>query len=253
MKVNFGASAQETINRLIETASRPYFFVHINKCGGTSVARALDLFPFHADARNWRGRIGAANWNAIRTFSVVRHPYERVCSFYRYSIKLGEVASSTPLNEWVHTAFRDEGPDGPFSHTWRRSCTDWLVDDDGQPMVDLVLRLEELPEKWHVVQTMTGCKKMLPHENATTVDDSNGVTALTEQSLDLIDYVFARDFESFGYGRGRDMTAPAHHRILAPNRDWRRAADRPGGDAEKSADLMREKASFPCHQRSTPL
>jgi len=122
-------------------------FIHINKCGGTSVEQALEIPKIHDTARQRRDRIGAERWARLTTFSIVRHPYDRAASLYRYRVKTGQTGLDTaPLSfdDWVRAAFRDADPayrDRPLMFAPAR---DWLADEDGRIMVDFVGRLERI-------------------------------------------------------------------------------------------------------------
>ena len=65
-----------------------FAFIHIPKCGGTSITRAIgQRIKLHDTARERRDKLGINRWNEIYTFSIVRHPYERTLSFYTFTKK----------------------------------------------------------------------------------------------------------------------------------------------------------------------
>ena len=61
-----------------------YAFIHINKCGGTSVEAALGIPKVHDTAQERREKLGVEAWDRLKNFSGVRDPYARVASLYRY-------------------------------------------------------------------------------------------------------------------------------------------------------------------------
>lgn len=64
-------------------------FIHINKCGGSSVEEALGIpVKIHDTAAARRRKIGARRWDRAFTFTLVRHPYSKVISHYSYRRKL---------------------------------------------------------------------------------------------------------------------------------------------------------------------
>lgn len=192
------------VQRLLELARRPYYFVHITKCGGSSVEEALDLFKFHATAQYWRNMVGQGTWDALRTFSIVRNPYDRVCSSYRYRLKQGNLKGADPgmgLNEWVYNTFERADP-AFWTHEHMLSpCADWVTDEDGSLMVKTVIRLEQLQKEWWKVQQITRSTVSLPRANTTEVTAETSTEALSPESLATITQFFARDFELFGYAR----------------------------------------------------
>lgn len=181
--------------------SGTFVFIHINKCGGTSVEKALGLPKIHDTAMQRRDRIGAARWAEMATFSIVRHPYDKVASHYRYRVETNQTDLATrriDLNDWVRRAYGDRDPalyDKPLMFA---PCLDWLTDETGTMMVDHVARLETIATDWPRIQSLIGTQAELPHTNATT-DRHRAADALDETSRTIIAQRFAVDFESFGY------------------------------------------------------
>ena len=91
--------------------SKKFIFIHLHKCGGTSVERSLDdimqwndimlgstkygesvqsqyndkfgIFK-HSSALKTKDLVGDEIWDQYFTFSVVRHPIDRIVSYYSY-------------------------------------------------------------------------------------------------------------------------------------------------------------------------
>ncbi|MBT8155899.1 sulfotransferase family protein [Epibacterium ulvae] len=181
--------------------SRPYCFVHINKCGGTSVSSALGLTKSHASVKQMTKLFGPGFLTAKRAFSIVRRPYERVCSLYRYSeennyIEPGRCAAG--LNEWIYSSFKTPRSE---NDVWYQPACDWLVDDNGETPVKLIVRLEEIDKDWHKIQKFTGCDAPLPRKNTTIAKAHNSVSALSDENKAIIESYFEIDFAALGYDR----------------------------------------------------
>ena len=126
-------------------------FIHINKCGGTSIEAALGIPKVHDTAQSRRARVGDAAWRRMFTFSVVRHPFPKVVSHYNYRVKqnytgLGE--RPLTLNEWVQESYGRKNPDYFDIPLMFAPCLEWLTDTDGTIMVDEVVKLEDLSAEW---------------------------------------------------------------------------------------------------------
>jgi chondroitin 4-sulfotransferase 11 len=180
-----------------------YVFIHINKCGGTSVEAALGIpVKVHDTALQRRRRIGSRRWNRAFTFSVVRHPYSRVISQHAYRVRTNQTRLATTglgLNDWIRRTYRDR--ERPYYDEPRMfaPCKHWLTDEFGEFIVDFVARLESIEADWRVIQEQIGSNAALPHHNATP---SVGWEALDSESRRIIDACFREDFEAFGYTTG---------------------------------------------------
>ena len=178
-----------------------YAFIHINKCGGTSVERALGLPPIHDTARARRDKVGRDRWERMVKFSLVRHPYAKVCSHYRYRRDTGQTGiaeDGIALNDWVRRAYGDRDPAYYNRPDRFMPCADWLVDEDGRLMMDFVCKLETIDADWRVVREMIGVDVDLPRVNVTRAGGAPE-DDLDAASRAIIAERFARDFEMFGY------------------------------------------------------
>ncbi|MEL6468757.1 MAG: sulfotransferase family 2 domain-containing protein [Cyanobacteria bacterium J06623_4] len=202
-------------------------FVHLHKCGGTSIELALDehmawddlllgsskygerlqglyqakfgLYK-HSSASEIRRVVGEELWNRCFTFSIVRHPIDRMVSFYEYlkTFYLGGYRGSavklmyyldqlhlvpealTKLPK-LQDAFRWPGVTAclrsssvsDFIHSedcWKAYGTQsqfhQLADEKGETLiVDYVSRLEDLNENWGFICQKVGVEMPLPHAN----------------------------------------------------------------------------------------
>lgn len=196
----------QAIRWLIESFRRPYFFVHIPKCGGTSVGDALEGYYPHLKARDWRKKTGVASWSALHTFALVRRPYERLCSLYRY----GRVASGGgALNDWIVETLGGRRPEAMDTHFTLSPASQWVTDEAGRPLVKLVCRLEEIDEDWPLIQKFTRTQAPLVRKNQTEQTAGATVADLDARSIEIIESYYAEDFENFGYGRlGEERLQP---------------------------------------------
>ena len=64
-----------------------FVFIHINKTGGSSIAKALNIPSVHRTAQEKIEEIGQKNWDRKLTFTVVRNPWDKVVSLYHYRVK----------------------------------------------------------------------------------------------------------------------------------------------------------------------
>ena len=139
--------------------SDEFAFIHINKCGGSAIERALGLPCFHDTASDRQRVLGLDRWMSIYTFSVVRHPYAKVVSHFYYRRETNQTGlkrSGIDLNTWVRLAYGDRNEyyyDKPLMFS---QCFDWLTDAEGSVLVDQVVRLEDLDQEWPALSIRIG-------------------------------------------------------------------------------------------------
>lgn len=177
-------------------------FIHINKCGGTSVEHALNIPKIHDTAQQRRDLLGADRWAALRSFSIVRHPYERVRSLYKYRIKTAQTGledAHIGLDDWIAKVFDARDPayhDKPLMFLPAR---DWLTDENDRVIVDTVVKLETIDADWPKIQEIVGTDVALPKKNTTAPSGTGAAAAMSPDSMRILQHYFAADFDSFGY------------------------------------------------------
>lgn len=180
---------------------RDFAFVHINKCGGRSVEHALGLPKFHGDAMRLRALHGEARWQGIYSFSVVRNPFTRMVSLYRYRVRagrLGDPAAPMPFPEWVVRVFRDADPQVRDGRNMFRPAFDWLHDADGAMIVRESFRLEELDRYWDLIRARVGRGDPLRRRNADP-DPVLAASLYDAETRAIVADAFAADLETWAY------------------------------------------------------
>lgn len=178
-----------------------YVFIHINKCGGTSVEAALKIpVKLHDMARVRRMKIGRRRWEEAFTFALIRHPYERVASLHKFRIRTNQTGLGDrpiELNAWVRAAFAEKDPAYYDKPRMFAPCFDWVSDDSGKVIVEYIAKLETIGSQWPEIQQRIGTDAELPLRNVSA--KGPGREALSAESRQTIQRHFAKDFEVFGY------------------------------------------------------
>lgn len=180
-----------------------FAFVHINKCGGTSIEKFLGIPKKHETAQQIINEIGFERWKSIYSFSVIRHPYSKVVSHYKYrtgtnQTELGE--NSIDINTWIKLSYGEKHVkyyDNPLMFA---PCLHWITLGD-EIIVDRVTKLEKLNEEWESICLDIGKKfSPLPHANKTSSSDIDSAYSLLNcDSLKIIKDHFQQDFIKFNY------------------------------------------------------
>lgn len=197
-------------------------FIHISKNAGTSlIASAKDniVVAGHQTAASWLTDNGSAH----SLFAVIRNPYDRVFSEYRYRKERASSGEKNPhlanLNksfcDWVVSTFRDGEfrTDSFFQKTgipfnarnmidgsliWFIPQTRWLCDKSGKCLAGDVLRFENLDTDWKKFSKKHEFDCDLQHRNASTAD-LHPKQQYTQEMRDLIFEYYREDFDAYGY------------------------------------------------------
>jgi chondroitin 4-sulfotransferase 11 len=178
-------------------------FIHINKCGGTSVEQVLNIPKIHDTALQRRDLLGANRWEKLTSFSIVRHPHARVKSLYRYRIKTNQTGMGDGhigLNDWIRAVFAEQDPAYYDKPQMFLSSRAWLVDDNDRIIVDFIGKLETIADDWCHIQELIGIRADLPQANTTSIGWS-GSEDLDQASRDTLATYFDADFTTFDYYR----------------------------------------------------
>jgi hypothetical protein len=202
--------------------ARETIFVHVPKTGGQSVEavflndlgltwreRAALLLRHNDDpargpeklahlyAREYvaLGHIEADMFARYFKFAVVRHPFDRVLSEYRYRAAAQAKRGRTlDLDSFLADVPRDD-----YSDLTRHLVPQvrYLDGPDGRCLVDRVLRFETLAQDIApVFERVFGQSRILPHRNRST---RRTAVALNGAQKAMLADRYQADFEAFGY------------------------------------------------------
>jgi len=197
-------------------------FIHIPKCGGTSIENALwapeektqqNLFgglidPFHNAYQTGalqhlkglqvRHVIGREIYNAYFKFAIVRNPFARAVSQFHY------IKERKGLRKFIGMKPSDDFKTY-LDKTHRRTHVQWepqvsfLFDHQGRSMVDYIGRLEDMQTAFQDICQRLGVTAELPHSKKSERKVPYQ-TFYDAESIAYIEDVYADDLEVFGYG-----------------------------------------------------
>lgn len=203
-------------------------FIHIPKCAGTSIEKALGLLPEGANfgmqdhrtlsdhqplsihhflsqaglgsvARRYRLRthpnpqvrvpISKEQYLSYHKFTVVRNPWERVLSFYKGKFSTGTIETS----QAHFCTFLKSG----LGRGFLRSQLFWMKDARGEIMIDQIIRFENLGADWRELASSRRLPAELPHR----LERSSGTYRhlYTPETVELVKEAFSDEIEYFGY------------------------------------------------------
>lgn len=190
---------------------RRIVFIHVPKAAGTSINQALyGRFMGHpraSDVEKW----GSARLRALPRFAVVRNPWDRLLSAYRFA-KLGSgiggivagirnpeqyrVPEFDSFDRFVHEwlAPRDvTGLDGVFQPQHM-----FLYSQDGRLLVNHLGKLEHLGPTYAFIEQILGHPIDLPRSNQSG-ERIDYRQVYTPQTRAIVGSIYREDVERFGY------------------------------------------------------
>ncbi len=177
-----------------------FIFIHINKTGGTSIVKALDLPGEHRSALEKINELGRANWDRRFSFAVIRNPWDKVVSHHAYRVQTNQTGLGTKdldFKDWVRAAYRDRDPAYYDRPKMFMPQTDWCVDESGVIVVNHFCRFENLNADFAEVCQKIGKQAELPHLKSSK--RGNYREYYDDATRDIIAACFAKDLENFKY------------------------------------------------------
>ena len=181
---------------------RDFVFIHIPKTAGTSMTKIFgEAFQKHNTAKEVIDIIGKEKWNEVYKFSVVRNPWDKVHSWYKFRVKLNQSKMRTrPISfkDWVACTYGE--PKDPYYYYRAKNFmpqVDWLKDDRGVIDLDRIIRFENLQEGFNKVAEEVGISAQLPHINKTRETDYRDF--YDRETKEIIAKWFREDIETFDY------------------------------------------------------
>lgn len=191
----------KAVSRIHQRFFEDFVFIHINKCGGTSLERALGI-PFldHDMASERRAFLGEKEWNKRFKLTLVRHPYDRVISHYLYERRDEDVTEEQLHRDFPAWLDRWEKANANGPIRWDAPMRDWITDAQGNILVDKFYKLENINEAVDDIARATGRSMTLHHIKAKK-QNADRKSFLTQDVKDRIFQTHRVDFETFGYAR----------------------------------------------------
>lgn len=209
-----------------------FIFIHIPKCGGTSIILALHKNKKHLELSFngkcpagfedlyglWMNHMPASvlkavidgktlardneKWEDFFKFAFVRNPWDRMVSTYHYHKVRMNDSTFRQQNPKVVAAFEKAIDFNAWvaAGLYEQPATYYLCDSNDNLLVDFVGKFERLEEHWRTVCNIVGLDYVLPHERATKHDVY--MSYYDKQSIDAVAQHFAKDIERFDYKFG---------------------------------------------------
>jgi len=184
-------------------------FIHIPKNGGCAVKHwfkknNLSLYSAHRHQRFDELNLRNADW----WFAISRNPYQRIISYYEFSIKKSQkrVKKNIPNNEkdlYFKTInlYQKGFEEWVYNYQYIVPQFVWLQKNYVErcdKKIDQILKLEDINNEWKIIQNRTNVFLDLPIENKTQKTKKTYYNDLTQE---YVYNLFKEDFEFFNYNQ----------------------------------------------------
>ncbi|MFL9844952.1 sulfotransferase family 2 domain-containing protein [Flavobacterium rhizosphaerae] len=211
---------------MIYSSSKNFLFIHVPKTAGTSIRSVLQPYGGHPGAINFIARrleffpnfCNVLGLNAIRTydshttykkvseilsakaldnafkFAFVRHPLDRLYSFYLHILAHPDHPWYKKINDYGSFSTMIKNLDKVQEPTQ----LSYLTDKQGNFNVDFVGRLENINEDFEFICSKIGVPFDLPKKNARKHKDWREAYT-SDEDIELAKKFYQEDFDQFGY------------------------------------------------------
>ena len=156
----------------------------------------MGLIPPHLPAQIAAQQLGLESWNALYRFSIVRNPFERVVSLYTFLRQNGKM-QNMPFGDYVRSLVSGNGFD--YHGHYLDNCG-YLLDGNGDLMVDDVFRFEDRNSAMPLIAQKTGCPELVGGGEKTYQTERRHYSSYFDAaSRQLVESYFAHDLERFAY------------------------------------------------------
>jgi hypothetical protein len=197
--------------------SRKVAFVHIQKTGGSTVARLLranipDIYMVgerHEFAM--RGVKELEDWDEYFKFAFVRNPWERLVSWYSMVTTFRKAGNElwqyvhdncSNFEEFIHNCTDEVEIRKGVHYSFAYNQLDYVTDEDGDLIVDFIGRFESFDKDVCKVFDRIGVEiEAVPHWNHSR--HTHHSAFYTPETERIVRERFEKDIEYFGYEFGR--------------------------------------------------
>ena len=197
---------------------RKFIFLHIPKCGGTSIESVFgswrnnyskDYFYLGKNRQHFLLNKILDEYPKCSNyfkFAFIRNPFSRVVSEYNYILSNSKNLKDLSFKDFVLNL---ENYLNNFAYEYHNlSLCDYLLNKEGELVVDFVGRLENFQEDFNEV-----CSKikmpnlLLPHENVSKKSQHNSskkhyTEYYDDETREIVAKKYTKDIEYFGYKFG---------------------------------------------------
>lgn len=159
------------------------------------------LLPDHLPSMDIVELIGKELWDDIFTFSVVRNPWARFLSLYKFRIAAGDLPQSITFESYVkmlpEITYRRKHSPYSLPH-YHMSMCDFLLDSEDNLLVNKFYKMEDRQQLIMDLFHKLGISISNTHKEKLS-DDSSYRISYTNETKKIVGSYYLQDIEFFGY------------------------------------------------------
>ena len=156
----------------------------------------------HTTAVRARQILSPELWNRLFTFTIVRNPWDRCYSMFRYRIADKEIPADFPFSEYLMLLERKNTrhPYTPFLYPpYFIPMCDFVLDGEGRQLVNYIGRFEQREELMLVLKEKTGVDFSGLRRAEVLGQPGDYKKAYCNKGVEIIARIYRDDVERFGY------------------------------------------------------
>ncbi len=155
----------------------------------------------HYTAKEIIDKVGARAWQQAFRFAVVRNPWDKVVSQYKYRVMRNQTElahANLSFDNWLACTYGpDKDPKYYNNPKYFLPQVEWLKNHEGQLDVPHIIRFEQLAAGWAEVAKALSLPTTLPHINNTTKTDYR--TFYNDHTAQIVQEWFHEDIAEYNY------------------------------------------------------
>ena len=160
--------------------------------------RAERLLRDHLPAERVRDTVGHRTWDAIFSFTLVRNPWDRTVSMYRYRKQAHEIPDDLTFTRYIELLACSRG-EGLFRYPGHyEPCTSFINDRRGE-IVSFIGRYEHRAADLATISERIGVPRLGQAHLYSTLADAHYSGYYTPRTKEIVAGVYTSDIERFGY------------------------------------------------------
>jgi sulfotransferase famil protein len=158
--------------------------------------------PDHATAREVIEILSPELWRRLFTFSIVRNPWDRCYSSFRFRIANKEIPPNLPFLDYLRLLERKNTRSGysPFFYRpYFMPMCDFVLDENDEQLVNFIGKFEQRDEVMNVLKEKIGTEFSMREHAQVLGKPGDYRKAYSSEGIEIVARIYRDDIERFQY------------------------------------------------------